>query len=157
MGGLGSGHWYRDDAKRTVESCISIDSRRLARKGSIVPGARCTSSLKWTSSHTGEDRGSIGYTIDARTDGTGTMHLRYTHTPYGGEPELLDYPVRLVSTRPHLGGLRWWFICPLVINDRPCGRRIAKLYHCGKYFGCRTCLRLAYRSSQEAHQSYRAE
>ena len=105
----------------------------------------------------GEDRGSIGYTIDARSDGTGTMQLRYQHTPFGGEPESLDYSVRLVTTRPHLGGMRWWFICPLVVNGRPCRRRVAKLYGNGKYFGCRTCKGLAYRSSQEAHQAERIE
>jgi hypothetical protein len=53
--------------------------------------------------------------------------------------------------------MRWWFICPLVVNDRPCRRRVAKLYGAGKYFGCRTCKGLAYESSQEAHRSERVE
>jgi hypothetical protein len=157
MGGLGSGDWYRYDTKGTVEGCIAIDSRWLVRQGNIRPGCRCIGSLKWTSSYSGEDRGSIGYTIEAHPDGTGTMHLRYQHTPFGGQPESLDYPVRLVTTRPHLGGMRWWFICPLVVDSRPCGRRVAKLYGNGKYFGCRTCKRLVYRSSQEAHQADRIE
>ena len=157
MGGLGSGGWYRYDSKRTVESCISLDTRWLAREGRIKPGAQCIGSLKWTSSYSGEDRGSIGYTISARSDGTGMMQLRYHHTPFGGEPEPVDYAVRLVTTRPHLSGLRWWFICPLVVNDRPCRRRVAKLYGPGKYFGCRTCKGLVYRSSQEAHQGERVE
>ena len=157
MGGIGSGNWYRYDSKRTVEGCISIDSRKLARDGFLRPGYVYSGSLRWTSCHSGEDRGSIGYTIEARPDGTGTMHLRYQHTPFGGEPESLNYPVRLVTTRPHLGGLRWWFLCPLVVNDRPCRRRVAILYGNGKYFGCRTCLGLVYRSSQEAHQDERIE
>jgi hypothetical protein len=85
------------------------------------------------------------------------MHLQYEHTPFDGEPESLDYPVRLVTTRPHLGGMRWWFICPLVVNDRPCGRRVTKLYGHVRYFGCRTCTGLVYRSSQEAHHEERIE
>jgi hypothetical protein len=157
MGGIGSGTWYRYDSKRTVESCISIDIRKLARDGFLRPGYVYSGSLRWTSFHSGEVRGSIGYTIEARPDGTGTMHLRYQHTPFGGEPESLNYPVRLVTTRPHLGGLRWWFLCPLVVNDRPCRRRVAILYGNGKYFGCRTCMGLVYRSSQEAHQDERIE
>jgi hypothetical protein len=157
MGGMGSGHWYRYDSKRTVESCISIDSRKLARGGKIQPGCRIVGSLRWTHSSTGEDAGSMGYTIEADLDGTGVMHLRYTHTPFNGEPEKLDFPVHLETTRPHLGGLRWWFICPLVVNGRPCQRRVAKLYGNGRYFGCRTCKGLAYRSSQEAHQGERVE
>ena len=33
-----------------------------------------------------------------------------------GKPERFDYPVRLVTTDCHLGGVRWWFICPLTKN-----------------------------------------
>jgi len=53
--------------------------------------------------------------------------------------------------------MRWWFICPLIVNGRPCRRRVAKLYGNGRYFGCRTCKGLVYRSSQEAHQGERVE
>jgi hypothetical protein len=76
-----------------------------------------------------------------------------------GEPEeaKLDYSIRLVTTRPHLGGMRWWFICPLMVNGRPCRRRVAKLYGNGKYFGCRTCKGLTYKSAKEAHQGQRVE
>src|SRR5262249_51545398 len=62
----------------------------------------------------------------------------------------LDYSVRLVTTPCHLGGVRWWFICPLSRNGVGCGRRVRKLYLCGKYFGCRHCHNLTYRSCQES-------
>ena len=64
----------------------------------------------------------------------------------------MDYRVRLVTTTPTYGGLRWWFICPLVINGVECNRRVRKLYLYGRYFGCRHCHNLTYRSSQEAHR-----
>ena len=38
----------------------------------------------------------------------------------------MDYRVRLVTSTPHYRGLRWWFICPLVRNDRRPPRRVAK-------------------------------
>ncbi len=49
---------------------------------------------------------------------------------------------------------RWWFACPLVVNGRACGRRVRMLYlpPNGRYFGCRGCHDLTYRSCQESHQ-----
>ena len=156
MGGIGSGSWSRYDSKRTVESCRSIDIRWLVREGIVEPGVWRLGSLKWSDPDTGEERSSIGYVVDTRENDTGTMRLHYTHMPGGPEEAKLDYPVRLVTTRPHLGGVRWWFICPLVVSGRPCGRHVAKLYR-RKYYGCRTCHGLVYRSSQEAHQRDRVD
>jgi hypothetical protein len=74
------------------------------------------------------------------------VRLFYT---VGSPGEALDYRVGLVTTRPQFGGLRWWFVCPLVVNGLPCGGRVAKLYLCGRYFGCRRCHGLTYTSCQE--------
>jgi hypothetical protein len=46
--------------------------------------------------------------------------------------------------------VRWWFVCPLSRNGIACHRRVRKLYLSGRYFGCRHCHRLTYRSSQES-------
>jgi len=42
----------------------------------------------------------------------------------------------------------------LTVNGVACNRRVGKLYlpPGGRYFGCRACYDLAYRSSQRAHQ-----
>jgi hypothetical protein len=63
-----------------------------------------------------------------------------------GEP--VDYRIRLVTTRPHFGGLRWWFICPLS------GRRAAKLHRPPgyKYFAHREAYGLTYQSCQLPHR-----
>jgi hypothetical protein len=157
MGGPGSGRWVQSDTKPTVERCHSIATTLLVRKGVIEPGAWRSSTVTWSNSVTGEQVSAIGIDAIAYQDGTGLVRLRYTLTGYDGQSGPLDYPVRLVTTRPHLGGVRWWFICPLVKNGVPCGRRVAKLYRRGRYFGCRACHGLAYRSSQEAHQAERNE
>jgi hypothetical protein len=50
----------------------------------------------------------------------------------------------LVRTRPHFGGVRWWFRCV-------CGLRVGRLYlprATAAPFACRTCHNLTYRSSQ---------
>jgi hypothetical protein len=111
----------------------------------------------WRDQDTDEVLSAVGVKVTAHHDGTGLVRLKYTLTQSDGQKETLDYPVRLMSTRPHFGGLRWWFICPLIKNGVSCGRRVAKLYQRGRYFGCRVCHDLAYRSSQEAHQAERNE
>ncbi len=60
-------------------------------------------------------------------------------------------------TATQFGGQRWWFTCPITINGVACNHRVGKLYlpPYAKYFGCRHCHRLSYRSCQEAHQDER--
>jgi hypothetical protein len=147
----------QSDTKPTVERCHSIAATQWAHAGVIRPGVRWSGTVTWRNSVTDEVLSAIGVEASAGHDGTGSVRLRYTLTGPDGLGEPLDYLVRLVTTRPHLGGLRWWFICPLINNGVPCGRRVAKLYRRGLYFGCRACHGLAYRSSQEAHQAERNE
>jgi hypothetical protein len=69
-------------------------------------------------------------------------------------------PIRLQPTPTQFDGLRWWFTCPLFVSGASgavCGRRAGKLYlpPCERYFGCRQCHNLTYRSAQEAHQTER--
>jgi hypothetical protein len=70
------------------------------------------------------------------------------------EQESHAYLVFLTTTRPRFGGLRWWFLCPLTVNGRPCNRRVGKLYlpPSGRYFGCRHCYDLTYTSCQESRK-----
>lgn len=67
------------------------------------------------------------------------------------DTQAVDLNVRLQSTRPHFGGERWWFLCPLFNHGVPCERRVRKLYKPNSvwYFGCRGCQDLTYRSAQK--------
>jgi hypothetical protein len=154
MGGPGSGRWVHAVTKPTVEGCHSLDVSKWVRDGVIAPGRVWTGSTTWTDPVISEVRSSISVEATCRDD-AGVVRLTYTRTQHDGEKESLDYSVRLVTTRPHLGGLRWWFVCPLLMNGVPCARRVAKIYRRGRYFGCRNCHGLAYRSSQAAHQDER--
>jgi hypothetical protein len=80
-----------------------------------------------------------------------TLHYRWQ-----GEEDV-RIPVRLQWTATHFNGHRWWFICPLIVGGVPCNRRVGKLYlpPGARYFGCRQCHDLAYRSCQEAHRTER--
>src|SRR5262249_33650004 len=62
-----------------------------------------------------------------------------------GEELKIDDKVYLAPTRPHFGGLRWWFVCPQL------NRRVRKLYlPCsGRHFWSRRPYERAYASQRE--------
>jgi hypothetical protein len=63
-----------------------------------------------------------------------------------GEQHEIDDKIYLVTSRPHFGGLRWWFMCPNT------GRRVRKLYlPRGRHrFRSRHAYRLINTSQQES-------
>lgn len=141
MGGLGSGK--RRSKKATVEGRTALDTRDLKRLRMLMPGTtNRTGRLEWP---TRDGQGSsLGYTISVGPT-FGALVIEYR---VGGEP--FRYSITLEATPCHLGGVRWWFRCPLSRAGVACGRRVRKLYFGGRYYGCRRCLNLTYRSSQES-------
>jgi hypothetical protein len=74
------------------------------------------------------------------------LRLRYSIADYrSGEELKIDDKVYLAPTRPHFGGLRWWFVCPHL------NRRVRKLYLPlgGHHFWSRRAYELAYASQRE--------
>jgi hypothetical protein len=121
------------------------------REGILKAGVHHSGSWAWFRDEACTERtAAIGYEVNTLADPP-WVRLFYTFT---GRQDSLDYRIRLVTTRPRFGGLRWWFICPLLVYDRPCGRRVGKLYlpPGGRYYGCRHCYRLTYTSCQESHK-----
>ena len=150
MGGYGSGN--HRGAKTTVEDCRWIDVNRWAREGILVAGTRRSGRwIWWEDRDRIREEASIGYEVQTTDRGTGTVRLTYTIRKTA---EAFDYRIGLQTTRPHLGGVRWWFTCPLVKDGRACRRRCGKLYlpPTGKYCGCRSCYDLTYQSCREGHR-----
>lgn len=146
MGGMGSGNWYRHGKKETVEESLVVAIKDLRNR--LYGGAAGT--LTWTWADT--NKVSIGYYVTGTPDSpTVTVHYRWRDT------ENVNISVRLDTTPTQFGGRRWWFICPLIVGGVACQRRAGKLYlpPRARYFGCRKCHDLTYRSSQEAHQTER--
>jgi hypothetical protein len=142
VGGSGSGNWYRWRKKDAVEDHRSIDVGYLNRNGMLRPGYWGT--LSWWRDD--EQVANIGVRAEE-----GRVVLDYRYRVRGSEEwQDVQYPVRLIWTPCNLGGERPWFVCPGVVNGRYCGRRVAKLYGASKYFLCRHCYDLTYRSRQEA-------
>jgi hypothetical protein len=104
--------------------------------------------IRWNSQ--GEPQGSVSFTADT-SEPYPYLKLEYTSTDWDGNKESMDYKIQLVSTSCHIGGKRFWFICPLTKNGIPCQKRVGILYGHGKWFGCRNCLDLAYACQQETH------
>ena len=143
MGNYRSGRRFVPDAKITVEQCCSLDIARWTRDGLIRPEAMGSGTVYWTSSRTGGITDSVGYSIDMKDP---HVQLLYTF-----RSEVRRYRVELVSTSPHYGGLRWWFLCPAWVGGRVCLRRVRKLYLAPGtgIFACRSCCRLSYTSQRE--------
>jgi hypothetical protein len=157
MGGPGSGnsyHWWRGERKGVVEDCLSLDANRWMREGILKAGVHSYGSWRWVY-HSGREC-SIGYEVLTLDMSRPLVRLFYTTTRGdAGQKEASDYHVQLVTTRPRFGGLRWWFVCPLIVRGVPCGRRVGKLYlpPSSVYFGCRHCYRLTYTSCRESRKS----
>ena len=142
---------YSWSCRKTVEQCKTLDIFWLNRKGYLCGFRR--GNIQWTNA-LGELKSSIGIEVSASREdfGADCVRLMYTVTNSGaGEKKDLDYKIRLDCTRCHFGGFRFWFVCPLWVNGRPCDRRVGKLYlpPNGIYFGCRHCYNLTYRSCKE--------
>lgn len=145
MGGFGSGtRWSK---KAVVDSKYCLDISDLKRWKMLTPGITDRSGrFQWTRGASKTRAAEVGYVLTIGPM-TGTLRLRYRFPDADAD---LDYPIPLVTTRCHLGGVRWWFVCPLSRNGIPCRRRVRKLYLSGQYFGCRACHRLTYTSCQES-------
>ena len=137
-----SGRW-------TVEDCKTITTKFLNEHKYFNGGVRW-GSMSW--SRNGQKTGSISFGVSIM--GTGDyLRLCYTQTNEEKEEKTeFDYKVRLTWTPCHFGGRRWWFICPLIVDGKACSHRVGVLYLAnGKYFGCRHCHNLTYKSSKESH------
>lgn len=142
----------RSSKKTVVETCLSVDANRWMREGILQSGVHHAGSWAWFRDEARtEQTSAIGYLVNTR-DIPPWVRLFYT---VNESKEAIDYQIRLVAIRPRFGGLRWWFICPLVVNGRSCGSRVGKLYLPlgGRYFGCRHCYRLTYTSCRESRKN----
>jgi len=140
---MGRYYW---DKKGVVEDCTELSVFKLKEFG-LLNGC-CSSTLTWTRQSSGH-KNSIGIYVNVIDEPC--ARVKYTITDRQGEKTDYDYQIQMTTTPCHLAGVRYWFICPLVTNDIPCGRRVAKLYIApgARYFGCRDCLNLSYESRNE--------
>jgi len=146
------------DRKVRVDETHAIDLAQLRRRGLL----------------TGSNGARISWTTPARPGMWTESSLSLVRNPGGGprafvfvsRRQSVNGPVgagsscvvALTITRPHLGGWRWWFACPLPLpeGDGLCGRRVRVLYlrPGDQQPGCRLCLRLTYASRQHHRHGF---
>jgi len=112
--------------------------------------------IEWKNSM-GEVKSSIGLLVATGNQDSESNYVEFNYTitkHYSSEQIKKNYKVYLTTTPCNYGGVRYWFVCPLMVNSRPCKRRIGKLYMApaGEYFGCRHCYDLTYQC-QKKHDS----
>ena len=154
MGGTASGRWTYYDKKRTVEECWTISISEVAQVVDLRDPGPASNALRLTRSATGKGVSTVRCTPRVGNDGKPLLGLSYTVKDRQGLEHLLEEVLRLQTTRPTFGGVRWWFSCPRVVDGEECGRRVGKLYRPpgGRYFACRHCLELTYESCQKSHR-----
>lgn len=83
-----------------------------------------------------------------KVEKTNYIKLAYDITNEEVADEECSYTIRLTKTKCNIAGYRYWFICPLVVEEKICGKRTSVLYlpPYEKYFGCRHCHNLLYES-----------
>lgn len=147
MDGIGRGNWQRTNSKRTVEHSLTIDVNKLSRDGLLRDGAIGT--IDWSDSQTGRRVGSVQF----QSHSTGEAGTKLLQLRYRWERSLnVCENISLVSTIPHFGGVRWWFLCPIGDCPNSCSNRVGKLHLRDGHFGCRSCHDLTYLSCQRSHQ-----
>jgi hypothetical protein len=142
MGGFGSGR--KLFKKQTVEDAICIDANWMATEKILQEGNFNDGGLSWF--YEGEAPFcSVNYEAHCNLPDP-FLRLHYIVD----ESERVDFKVFLKKIPAKFGGVHWYFICP----SNGCDRLAIKLYIIVglKYFVCRKCANLTYKSCQESHR-----
>jgi hypothetical protein len=114
----------------TVESCVMIDVSHFMRARLRRDKDPCVDFWQWTDSR-GKAR-SLFYELDLTSMMAPNVRYRYDRnvrlTSFETFEKLMECEIKLHSTKPHYGGLRWWFIeqfacCEGRAASSPQGRR----------------------------------
>jgi hypothetical protein len=133
MGGYGSGRY---DGRPTVESAMRLDIDSMMHWGAIQPGFHLGGEMRLHQLYGGDI--DVKFESHAGDPWNSWLCLRYSMTDYcSGEQLKIDDKVYLAPTRPHFGGLRWWFVCPH-LNRRgaqavPAARRPLRPFCCAAH------------------------
>ncbi len=142
---MGRSRWSR---RFVVEQCLPMIVESFNRSGTWKCASETTGTTTWTSSQ--GLLGKLDYRIHNEGDWLALRILRQDAPLCGGLSLLEESLIPVTTTRPHLGGKRHWFQCPIVRDGKICGRRVGRLYlpPGASVFGCRDCHNLTYWKSQ---------
>ncbi len=138
-------------AKPLAEQSNSISIFMLKKWGYInSKGGQSCGVLTWTSF--GYENSINFKIITTSKDEPDDCYIKISYSYsdiYSDDKESLDYKIELTTTECNYGGTRYWFRCPLIRNGHACNKRVGVLYQAGKYFGCRYCADISYKSQRQ--------
>lgn len=137
---------YDYNKKEEADTLPRIEIWWLKKRG-YLNGYK-SGTISW--SHGESVKSSISIVGEVINESDPHIKLNYTYTnPQISKKTDFDYKIQITTTPCNYGGKRYWFICPLVIQGKACGRRVGVIYLGGKHFGCRHCYDLSYSSKNE--------
>lgn len=144
---------YYFNKKDTVEESRRIEMPWLRQHNWL--NGMISGTLSWKSRWSESSVSAYIHTIETEYQKP-FMRLIYSTAKDSEQKREFDYNVSIVSTPCNFKGKRFWFICPLVKDNSPCGRKVSKLYMPpgSLYFGCRKCHDLTYSASQEHNHHF---
>ena len=150
------GRWYYNK-KEEADDLKKIEVWWLKKYGYLEPDIwHKAGGISWTFGWSG-NKHSVGFYTSTVSSDDRNPHIEFSYTqtePATDEKKEFKYRVQLISTPCRYGGIRWWFVCPLLKNGQPCNRRVGVLYKGGDYFGCRHCYELTYESRNKNRRYY---
>ena len=126
----------RHATKRLTSQFLDLHMKHVTP---YLRNAPATAQLKWKTN--GTERASIGIQIES--DNPTSLTLVYDI----GTSTTKRHQIRLETTPCHLGGERYWFLCPA------CHERKGVLYGGDDHWLCRVCRNLTYPSQREQNRS----
>lgn len=134
-------------SKSIVEDCYIVSVSDLMSRG-LLPtndSEPVLKSVRFDWDKNGQRVQLVGIRVDTSAGEAGIVYLDCVYPPSGIEQ---TQEIRLATTTPNYGGVRYWFVCPCYrggMQGSYCNRKVRKLYLPDSYeFGCRHCHRLSY-------------
>jgi len=127
----------------TVEDCLCLDVAAMQRDGVFAGPVGDRWKTMWINAYGSADS-ILNYSVIQNAFFGLMLRLDSEVIIQNSSVRLAgEQLVRTTTTRPHLGGVRFWFRCV-------CGRRVGKFYlpPAGHFFRCRHCYNLTYQSAQ---------
>jgi hypothetical protein len=145
----------------TVEECRIFDIGSLKEALNCVDFPTNCGKVSWSGASIWQDpfggtEAVLDYSL-GRVRGEGLILLTDPErtTSFPTSVRLLgEYEIPITTTPTRIGGVRYWFCCPVEHDRKPCSRRVKRLYlpPGEEIFGCRQCHDLTYRSAQQHDQ-----
>jgi len=134
--------------KVVADNLLKITVAELKKSGVLRRNIFGSSVLQWSR---GGASGSIVIEVSTVDPENMYLRLKYLNKETGGTFYPVDLPLHLDATACRFGGERFWFTCPECIGHGRhdnIGRRVGVLYLVGKFFCCRHCGNLTYKSTK---------